>query len=99
LLFKGRQGLVGCVFKSSDSNQACSQYDLAEQVDGLLRQFFLKTNLLFGLAGALKRAVALVNHRPRKKPGYRAPVGMLAIFRRQFLLTIWKPFLSKKDAF
>ena len=60
---------------------------LNEQVNGLLRQFFPKNKPLCGIADELDKAVALVNHRPRKKLGYRTPVEMLAAVGLERVLT------------
>ena len=48
---------------------------LNEQTNGLLRQFFPRTRNFKGLRNEeIARAVALINHRPRKKFGYKTTV-------------------------
>jgi transposase, IS30 family len=51
---------------------------LNEHTNGLLRQFFPKgTNFKLVKPEALKRAVDLINHRPRKSLDYRTPYEVL----------------------
>ena len=48
---------------------------LNEQTNGLLRQFFPRFRSFKGLERSeIERAVALINHRPRKKFGYKTTV-------------------------
>ena len=48
---------------------------LNEQTNGLLRQFFPRTRNFRGLGEhEIARAVAFINHRPRKKFGYKTTV-------------------------
>ena len=46
---------------------------LNEQINGLLRQFFPKGKALLNIGDELAKAVALLNHRPRKRLGYYSP--------------------------
>lgn len=50
---------------------------LNEQINGLLRQFFPKGKILRGIKEELDWAVTLINHRPRKRLGYKTPVETL----------------------
>ena len=61
---------------------------LNEQVNGLLRQFFPKGRALRGITNELNRAVTLLNHRPRKRLGYKTPVEMLNVFGLNEVLTL-----------
>lgn len=50
-----------------------------EQANGLLRQFFPKRKPLSGVSNEeVKRAVALINNRPKKKLGYRTTMELIA---------------------
>ena len=60
---------------------------LNEQINGLLRQFFPKGKVLRNIKKELDRAVALINHRPRKKLGYKTPVETLSILGLNEMLT------------
>ncbi len=54
------------------------QRGLNEQVNGLLRQYFPKGKSLADVSEEeLNRAMNLLNHRPRKKLGYRTPFEVL----------------------
>lgn len=60
---------------------------LNEQINGLLRQFFPKGKILQGIEEELSWAVALINHRPRKRLGYKTPVEVLKDLGLQKVLT------------
>lgn len=60
---------------------------LNEQVNGLLRQFFPKGKPLVDIDESLKKAVALLNHRPRKRLGYKTPVEVVAPHGLEAVLT------------
>lgn len=60
---------------------------LNEQMNGLLRQFFPKGRSLLGVGDDLKKAVALINHRPRKRLGYYSPMEAVALAGMGHVLT------------
>lgn len=67
--------------------QCPNERGLNEQVNGLLRQFFPKGRTLLNIDAELEKAVALINHRPRKRLGYRTPMEVIASLGVEQVLT------------
>lgn len=65
-----------------------NQRGLNEQINGLLRQFFPKNTPLLDIEEELKRAVAFINHRPRKTLGYKTPAEMVKNLGLEQVLTL-----------